>query len=76
MLINVPVGSRKDLESAPFSAIIADAQAQLSTGRLVVRFSGTEPLLRVMVEASTEDHAHTVAQTVATTLEKTLRELL
>jgi phosphoglucosamine mutase len=35
------------------------------TGRILVRPSGTEPLVRVMVEATTEELARTVADTLA-----------
>ena len=38
---------------------LKEAEEQLArNGRLVVRFSGTEPLLRILVEAVTEDSAH------------------
>ena len=37
---------------------MGEAEAQLAgAGRLVVRFSGTEPLLRILVEAETEEAA-------------------
>ena len=38
-------------------------------GRILVRASGTEALIRVMVEASTEEMAQTVAETVAKAVE-------
>jgi len=75
VLINVPVSCRKDLESEPLATIIAHAQSSLSAGRLVVRFSGTELLLRVMVEAASHTDAETIAYSIAHTLEKKLKEL-
>ena len=45
------VKTRAPLEAASVKAVIADAEARLSgTGRLVIRKSGTEPLIRVMAE--------------------------
>ncbi|MDP1669453.1 phosphoglucosamine mutase [Phaeovulum sp.] len=43
---------REPLETAPVRAVIAEAEARLlGCGRLVIRKSGTEPLIRVMGEA-------------------------
>lgn len=52
MLVNVNVRERRDLEGLPvISAAIAKASRELGDrGRVVVRYSGTEPLVRVMVE--------------------------
>jgi phosphoglucosamine mutase len=45
---------------------IADAEQRLGhAGRILVRPSGTEPLLRVMVEAPTREQAETVASQLA-----------
>ncbi len=45
---------------------IAAAEQELGdTGRILVRASGTEPLVRVMVEAPTHELAQAVANTVA-----------
>jgi phosphoglucosamine mutase len=52
----------KPLDSAEVKAAIADGQARLnSSGRVVVRPSGTEPLIRIMAEG---DDAKLVAQVV------------
>ena len=56
LLKNVRFDGGQPLESGSVKAAIADAEARLSgTGRLVIRKSGTEPLIRVMAEA--EDQA-------------------
>jgi phosphoglucosamine mutase len=48
-------GGAKPLDARPVQAAIADAEARLSgTGRLVIRKSGTEPLIRVMAEGEDE----------------------
>jgi len=51
LLKNVRFSGGKPLESAAVKAVIADAEAELAgKGRLVIRPSGTEPLIRVMAE--------------------------
>jgi len=56
LLKNVRFAGGQPLETAPVKAAIADAEARLSgSGRLVIRKSGTEPLIRVMAEG--EDQA-------------------
>ena len=54
---NVAVKARTPLEEAPeVAGAIRAAQAALAgRGRVIVRYSGTEPLIRVMVEADTAD---------------------
>lgn len=52
VLVNVRVRKRADLaDIAPIKQVIDEVEAELAgKGRLLVRYSGTEPLLRVMVE--------------------------
>jgi phosphoglucosamine mutase len=46
-------------ECAPLQVAIADAEAAMGDqGRILVRASGTEPLIRVMVEAADFDTVH------------------
>jgi phosphoglucosamine mutase len=67
VLVNVRVGDRSAAASAPaVGAAVAAAEAQLGPhGRVLLRPSGTEPLVRVMVEASTVETARTVAERIA-----------
>jgi phosphoglucosamine mutase len=67
VLVNVAVADKTAAVAAPAVAeAIADAEAELSgTGRVLLRPSGTEPLVRVMVEAPTEFAASTIAQRIA-----------
>jgi phosphoglucosamine mutase len=58
-LVNVKVRDRQALASADSvtEAVLAEDSALAGRGRVLVRPSGTEPLVRVMVEAPTEDEA-------------------
>jgi phosphoglucosamine mutase len=57
VLRNVPVGSSRPLaDEADLAAAIAAVEADLGdAGRVLVRASGTEPVIRVMVEAETPE---------------------
>ncbi|MFM7718134.1 MAG: hypothetical protein ACKO8G_01375 [Actinomycetota bacterium] len=74
VLVNVPVSDRTLLPAsdAVREAIAAAEAAIGDAGRVLVRASGTEPLVRVMVEASTEAEARTHAEAIATTVRLTL----
>jgi phosphoglucosamine mutase len=67
VLINVPnVAKDKLKDSQVISAAVAKAEATLAdSGRVLLRASGTEPLIRVMVEASSDNLAQEVAASLA-----------
>jgi len=67
VLINVEVSDKTTVATAPsVQAAVADAEAELGdTGRILLRPSGTEQMVRVMVEAPDEDTAKQVALRVA-----------
>ena len=67
VLINVHVGDKAAAAVAPaVQTAVAHAEAELGdTGRILLRPSGTEPLIRVMVEAADEDMAQRLAAGVA-----------
>lgn len=67
VLENVAVSRKEALESDEgIRAEIEAARSELSTeGRILVRPSGTEPLVRVMVEAPTESDARRYADRIA-----------
>src|SRR5581483_2104618 len=68
VLINVRVQDR-DRALAAAEEVTTEVAADLGNdGRVLVRASGTEPLIRVMVEAETEDRAQQLAERIATTL--------
>ena len=66
VLINLRVGKRVDGVDQLFKGEIAAAEKTLgASGRVLVRASGTEPMVRVMVEAPQQDIAEKVAATLA-----------
>lgn len=73
-LINVPVRDREAYrQSEAVAEAVAAAERDLGDrGRVLVRPSGTEPLVRVMVEAMSADECDRVAERLATVIEKAL----
>jgi phosphoglucosamine mutase len=71
---NVRVKERRPLEQLPqVMAAIQNAEQQLGgNGRVNVRYSGTESLARVMVEAETEEMVHRLAGQIAAALESAI----
>jgi len=69
-IVNVKVKSKPSLDSLPeVSRELAAAEKALgASGRVVLRYSGTEPLARVMVEAEHEDDVRHWTDTLANSL--------
>ena len=66
VLVNVPVAERVPDAAALLAADVTRAERQLDgQGRVLVRASGTEPLVRVMVEGPTAELAAAVADDLA-----------
>lgn len=70
--INIPVQNKRDLNQKPYSEIIQKCRESMKDGRIVVRYSGTENLLRIMTEASTDSVANSVAKDLAKSLQEAL----
>ena len=74
VIVNVKVREKKPLEGIPtVAAAIRAAETELAdSGRVVIRYSGTEALARVMIEAESEPlmrhHADTIAAAIRTEL--------
>lgn len=67
VIVNVRVREKKPLEAiATVAETIRDAEAELAdSGRVVVRYSGTEALARVMIEAESEEAMRRHADRIA-----------
>ncbi|MGW0086123.1 phosphoglucosamine mutase [Streptomyces sp. NPDC003393] len=74
ILINVPdVDKSRVKTSADLAAAVTEAERELGeTGRVLLRPSGTEPLVRVMVEAADIDQARSVAGRLADAVKSAL----
>ncbi|MFD9303867.1 phosphoglucosamine mutase [Streptomyces sp. NPDC060048] len=74
VLVNVPdVDKSRVATSGELAAAVADAERELgSTGRVLLRSSGTEPLVRVMVEAADIEQARSVAGRLADVVKSAL----
>ncbi len=72
-LINIKVKNNMDalLETAEVKGAVAHTEADLGDdGRVVLRKSGTEPLIRIMVEARTEEQCLKYAEYIRDTIQK------
>jgi phosphoglucosamine mutase len=74
VLVNVRGVDKTKVDSNPaLAAIVAEAEAELAaTGRVLLRASGTEPLVRVMVEAADEGSAQSWADRIARVVQQEL----
>ncbi|MFZ3499770.1 phosphoglucosamine mutase [Streptomyces sp. 5.8] len=74
VLVNVPdVDKSRVTTSGELAAAVAEAERELgTTGRVLLRSSGTEPLVRVMVEAADIEQARSVAGRLADVVKSAL----
>jgi phosphoglucosamine mutase len=77
-MINVPVDGRFQLDELPgvAAAVKAAEQALSSRGRVLLRPSGTEPLVRVMVEGEDAEEVERLCQGLAIDVAAALRPTL
>ena len=66
VLVNVKLPGKPDLQAAPVREAIAAAEADLAgRGRVLLRPSGTEPVVRIMVEGEDRAHVQELANGIA-----------
>ena len=74
ILLNVRVSEKKPIDTVPeIMQKISDVEAELQgKGRVLIRYSGTEALLRVMIEGEDEERIKELAQDIVDEVEKRL----
>ncbi len=73
-LINVTVQSRPDIETVPaITSVIHDVESKLGNrGRVLVRYSGTQNMCRVMVEGPSQEETGSYCRKIADVVERQL----
>jgi len=76
VLVNVPVKEKRDIKEVPeIAQAMAEAERRIAgRGRLLVRFSGTEPLLRIMLEGPDEGEIQALSASIAEATRRNLAE--
>jgi phosphoglucosamine mutase len=74
VLINIDVKTRREIETVPeILTAIREAEGKLGNqGRVLVRYSGTQNLCRVMVEGPTQEETAHHCRAIAAVVEKSL----
>lgn len=74
VIVNVKVREKRPLEGIPVIAgrIRAAEEELKDSGRVVIRYSGTEPLARVMIEAESEEAMRRHAESIAAAIREEL----
>ncbi len=72
VLINIPITHKHNLKQPEIAGIIEKYATQLDGGRVEVRYSGTENVLRIMVEDSNQERTERIGTALAKALQKKL----
>jgi phosphoglucosamine mutase len=72
LLVNVKVTDKHQvMENEKIKAVIQEVEGEMSgNGRILVRPSGTEPLVRVMAEAPTEEACRNYVERIANVIKE------
>ena len=71
-MINVHIQKGQDWQSASAEALAETEKVLAGSGRVILRASGTEPVVRVMVEDKKEETARKYAQLIADSIQQKL----
>jgi phosphoglucosamine mutase len=76
VLVNVRVAEKRDIMTIPeIAALVRDIEGQVrDEGRILIRYSGTEPLLRIMIEGQDKYQITGWAKGIADLVEKSIGE--
>ena len=74
-LVNMMVDKKHNLENEPFHSLITLHNSMLEAGRIIVRYSGTENMLRVLVEDMHEELVLRVSKELSKALHDAHKEL-
>ncbi len=73
VLVNVDVKEKKDISKLKVNKNIKDAESKLGEkGRVLVRYSGTQNLCRIMIEGENKREIQKIADDIAKTMKKEL----
>lgn len=72
VLLTIPITIKRDLKSSPLCELIDKNSSNLKNGRVLVRYSGTENSLRIMVEDECEEKTRATANNLAQALQQYL----
>ena len=77
VLVNVKLAGKADLQAAPVREAVTRAEADLNgRGRVLLRPSGTEPVVRVMVEGEDRAHVQGLADAIAAVVKSSAQRAL
>ena len=77
VLVNVKLGGKLDLQAAALREAVARAETDLAgKGRVLLRPSGTEPVVRVMVEGEDRAHVQDLAEAIADVVRASARRVV
>jgi len=68
----IQITNKPDLQDEPYASIIKKYKNMTNSGRLIVRYSGTEPVLRIMVESDNQQKSTLIAHQLQDELQQIL----
>ena len=73
--ISIPINNKNPLNDPVVKKVIREQELSLAdNGRIIVRESGTEPIIRVMVESKNEIIINDICKNIVSTIEKSIKK--